>query len=167
MLRFNKDTSEWNLIFELYVLEYIDLENIYSFPIRTRLAIACIIIGSQRFEYYHCAFRLLCAWSSVGGCWWIIQEEILRHAAVAILMNQNQSNNIIINNIDIVLPPSQHLPKFINNEIIIKKIKCLRIKFKELIKKSNNLSKNDFKLIIVRYANKYPIDKFVLWMINW
>jgi hypothetical protein len=82
-------------------------------------------------------------------------------------MNKNLPIENLINNIDIVLPSSKHLPKYINNDTIIKKIKYLRIKFKQLIKKSSKLSKNDFKLIIDQYSNEFPINKFVSWMLNW
>ena len=47
--------------------------------LRGKLAYAIAIIGSENREFFYLAFKDLCDWAPIGGPYWVVQEEILRH----------------------------------------------------------------------------------------
>lgn len=104
-------------------------------------------------ELYTTVFRLLCDWEKSGGEYWVIQEELLRHATIyeyrckstffkvvitntfSCELNKKLSPEIteiglhrVLNELLPFCPPS-----YINHKIVLQRMKVLREEFMELI----------------------------------
>lgn len=78
------DEGGWSDVMKSYVGPLLDRKGIETLPRPIRLAIAIVIIGTKHLDLFNMAFRLICDQEHVGGCFWNIQEEILRFSALNI-----------------------------------------------------------------------------------
>lgn len=69
------------VLFDTLVLKLMTSKGNFEHDRRTTLAAAVCIVGAHRIEYFKQAFTLVAEWENVGGCYWVIQIELLSHVA--------------------------------------------------------------------------------------
>ena len=74
--------DEYEKVLESKVVALLRHRRLDSLHRNVKLAIAILIVGSQRADYFSTAFKLMCAWSFLDGPHWIIQEELIRHSII-------------------------------------------------------------------------------------
>ena len=75
--------EKYEFMLESKVVSLLRHRKLESLHRNVKLAIAILIVGSQRTDYFTTAFKMMSAWSFLDGPHWIIQEELLRHSVLA------------------------------------------------------------------------------------
>ena len=52
----------------------------------TSLGLACSIVGASCTSKFNKAFCLLVSWERVGGAYWVVQRELIRHYLLPLMM---------------------------------------------------------------------------------
>jgi hypothetical protein len=109
-----------------------------------RLGVATIIVGAMKTELFEMAFWILSEFEFIGGPYWIIQEEVLRHALLDKIRSclkkefpsKRKFSAASIKVIEKVLP-TEETPE-IKNRTLHQKIAELRVEFISLIERLKN-----------------------------
>lgn len=71
-------TKQWKSMLQTYE-ESLDEAEFKSACMITSLGLACCIVGSGSTAKFNRAFCLLVRWEGVGGAYWVVQVELIRH----------------------------------------------------------------------------------------
>ena len=139
----NDHHINWKDLYDVFVCGLLESNLLPALTKVHRLAIAIVIVAAKKLIYFDVAFRFLCEWELLGGPYWIIQEEILRHLIYQIfeeaLLDSFPSKKNFKTNVEIelfkLLPCP--LPPYITNTTLIKKIQGLKENAATLVKEMN------------------------------
>ena len=108
------------------------------------VVVSRIIVGSGHREDFPIAFNLLCKWEGIRGAFWVVQTELLRHAAIN-LVEGFVAEDVTYREAKVflkeMLPSAVHqIPPFIQHGMVIEKLIELNKDFLSLLESMKNES---------------------------
>eukprot|EP01032_Pedospumella_encystans_P009733 gene9733-11439_t len=164
------DEEDWAELLKYNVLAIFPLEDWALLPMRGQLALASTIVGAKSLVNYDIAFQIMCAWEEVGGCYWVAQLELMRHAVMHTIRSQlsgpdqvNFDATELKDRIFSLLPvePAKH----VTHHILRLKLALLRADLLWLLD-SMSASANPYEEF-VHYYDNYKLHCFVPWFLSW
>lgn len=146
-IRNHSDITNWADVFSLFGLGLLQPKAFASLSKLQKLALAIVIVGAQETNYFMISFRILSEWEGLGGPYWVIQVEILRHKVLSVYERELKLNfpyklkycSKVLENLDRIIP--DEVPSCIKNPTLRKKMISLKVEFGCLaddLKTSNN-----------------------------
>lgn len=142
-----------------------------TFSNLTKFLIITIIIGSQCCNLYLSCFNLLLSWERIGGCYWVVQEELIRHYLIEYALKYlNEEIKKELFEMEEIIEGNDREDEYTIDEIesTYEEIDNIKEYKKKLIKKINKkikLLKNNNIIIINKIINN-SMEKNLLFNIN-
>ena len=134
-----EDFSEFEHM-ELLIKNLLEFQSIPDLKREVKLAISIILVGSSKTDKFVCVFRMLCSFEDLGGCFWVVQEELLRHAFLGemntIMDGDYQAISYerrLRDALEVTVPAV--VPSYVKHNIVREKIPALRASLEKLINK--------------------------------
>mmetsp|Transcript_4824 Transcript_4824/g.7332 ORF Transcript_4824/g.7332 Transcript_4824/m.7332 type:complete len:367 (+) Transcript_4824:374-1474(+) len=172
------DTAMWSSILETVVSGLLNITKLSDVSMCTRLAVCIVVVGSQRRDIFSTVFSMMSEWESIGGPFWVIQEELLRHAAIYIYRNAIRCHRKRMEAIreaeaqtaalfqDAEEIATQQLSST-TRTLVIECIERLREEFGSLLFRLACPETYPMMDVVDEYAATYPLDAFCTWYVTW
>lgn len=169
------DVETWNSILETVVAGILKTTKLSDLDAAVKLAMAIVVVGSHRTEFFETVFDIICDWKNTQGRWWIIQEELIRHYFLGLLNHElvihrdnssaGSSRNLVVAAMKSKLKELTVLTKSVSHTMLIKRFQILKHDLLSLIDKIKFAP--NMKRPLDDYAIQYPLSKFSPWFIAW
>ena len=173
-------TGKWTDLVEKVLARFTDVG---PQTLRSKLAYAIAIIGTENRELFYLAFRQLSDWSPIGGPYWVIQEEMLRQHILFFIGN-GLSVSIDLDNGDdtsaedmVDLEEAKEViykifsdvrTASVTNKILRERMIELRSEFLKLIGVLESVtSTKEAHDLFLRVEKKFPLTHFVNLFMDW
>ncbi|KAJ1417669.1 hypothetical protein B484DRAFT_400745 [Ochromonadaceae sp. CCMP2298] len=165
------DFEDWVCLFQYHVLDTIKLDQTDKLTMRAQLAVATIIIGSRTLSLFPKAAKILSAWHHVGGAYWLVQLEILRHAALYLIrvklsgLTQKSFDSAELKAQITTMLTQDTEPDLHTHKLLKLKIAMLRADLHWLLD-AMHASTNPYDEFVQYYA-VFELSQFVPWYLLW